>query len=128
VNTNVTYDTDATWRRGRRRPVAVVILLLALVMGGGAYVVADTVLPAMAVQRDVEARSHEQLQSSGYHWFENGGTFTFFLAPGVVEVAGSSLACDVVRPALAGTRFERAHFVIYHRDTGEVASDETPCP
>jgi hypothetical protein len=129
VNNNFTNDIDAACRPVMRRPVTIVILSVALMfgLGVGIYVVADTVLPAMAVQRDAEARSNGQLQSSGYLWFENGGTFTFFLAPGVSEAAGSYLTCNAVRPAL-GARFEGAHFVIYHRDTGEVASDETPCP
>jgi hypothetical protein len=54
-------------------------------------------------------------------------TVTFQAAQGIDLPDGPRLACEVVRPALAGTDWALARWTIVNRAGDVVASDETPC-
>jgi hypothetical protein len=61
--------------------------------------------------------------------FSNGAetTVTFQASRGIDVPDGPRLACDVVRPALAGTDWARARWTIVNRAGDTIASNATPC-
>jgi hypothetical protein len=75
----------------------------------------------------VVAASGGQIDS--FRGFSNGPTttVTFQAARGIDTPDGPRLACEVVRPALAGTDWALAEWTIVNRAGDVSASDETPC-
>jgi len=67
---------------------------------------------------------------TSFQAFSNGPvtTVTFVAARRIDEAQGPSLACDVVRPVLAGTGWASARWTIVNRAGDVIASDQTPCP
>jgi hypothetical protein len=75
----------------------------------------------------VVAASEGQIDS--FRAFSDGPTLTvtFQAARGIDAPDGPRLACEVVRPALAGTDWTLARWTIVNRADDVIASDETPC-
>ena len=68
-------------------------------------------------------------QIDSFRAFSNGPTLTvtFQAARGIDAPDGPRLACEVVRPALAGTDWALARWTIVNRAGDVIASDGTPC-
>ncbi|MDL2335876.1 MAG: hypothetical protein QFC55_07590 [Chloroflexota bacterium] len=104
----------------------VVALLLVLAVGSCALLlkdVGDMLTPGLKVVQG----SGGQIDSVHVNNFNGHTTITFQAAIGIDFSDGPSLACNVVRPALATTAARDTAWVIVNRAGDMIASNETPC-
>ena len=117
--------------RSRRNGCLIAIVaafgLVAVLVGGCVYLVASTLGPALDVSMKITANSDGQVQTTSYSWYNGVGDFYVRLAPDVPDSAGPSVACNVVRPTLKGTKFEDERFEVYDWYGYLVADWRTPC-
>jgi hypothetical protein len=115
-------------RPGSRRKwrIGCGLLLLVLVIGVGAC----TVLLARSFGAAAAVMSASGGRIDGFNasTFNGRTTITFQAAKGVEPSEGPTLACDVVRPALATTELSGADWVTVDRAGDVIASKATPCP
>lgn len=113
-------------RSRRRWVIGCAVLLILLVLGVGAC----TLLFVRSLGSAATVIGASNGRIDGVNVQNNNGrtTITFQAARGVDESEGPRLACDVVRPALAGSDQAEARWVIVNRAGDVIASDRTPCP
>jgi hypothetical protein len=93
-----------------------------LLVVGCVVVVAPTMVMELKLVNDLGPQS----QSVEFR-IDNGRTaWVIHVAPGYEDQA-VDMACHVVRPDLAGTRFATDHFQIVDRNGHVLADDTTPC-
>ncbi len=99
-----------------------IVLIVALVVAGFSLLG-----PAMDVGMKIQQDSNGEISNVSYQWYNGVGEFRIWLAPGVPNTRAPYLACEVVRPALEGTKFEGTDFTIFGNDGRPAANHKTPC-
>jgi hypothetical protein len=114
--------------RRSRKPFVIGCLLVIVLFIVGVGACTAVLLRSFGVAADVMAASGGQID--GFHANTINGTtsVTFQAARGVTEAQGTTLACTVIKPKLAGTEWAGVTWVLVNRAGDVIASDRTACP
>jgi len=110
----------------RRWVIGCLVLLLVLVVAAAGCIA--LVWRGVGGAVEVVASSHGQIDSFNVYTGTSGTTIRFTAARGVDTSDGPRLACEIVRPTLAGTDLADASWIIVSRAGDFIASSGTPCP
>jgi hypothetical protein len=83
--------------------------------------------PALDVSSKIQQNSNGQVINTSYSWYNGVGEFQILLAPGTTPSQARDIACQIVRPALRGTKFEGTKFEELRADGWILADETTPC-
>ncbi|HEY6571383.1 MAG TPA: hypothetical protein VIZ22_13900 [Candidatus Limnocylindrales bacterium] len=101
------------------------LLLLVLVLGVGACTV--FFVRTLGSGFAVIANSGGDIESFSSSTFNGRTVITFQAARGVDLEDGPRLACEAIKPALAGSELEDEEWVLLNRAGDVIASNETAC-
>ena len=101
------------------------LLLLLLVLGVGACTV--FFVRSLGSGFSVIANSGGAIETFSVVSANGRTRITFQAARGIDVEDGPRLACDVIKPTLAGSELAGADWVLVNRAGDVIASDETPC-